>query len=287
MEIPFSARTDMASEAQRSFLSATSQPGVLADVEARERCEDGFSLFEVIISGEEGARRLGKPIGRYVTMELDRFFSWGDERFSAAVLLLSRLIRELLGFSPRSALFVGLGNEDVTPDALGPQAARCVFPTRHLKLAQDPLFSNYAEVSVCIPGVLGTSGVESARQIAALCREIRPDCVLVADALAGSDAGRLCRTIQLADSGIAPGSGVGNNREQISPETLGLPVLAIGVPTVIDASAFDARDELKGLFVTPRDIDSSVRSAGRLIGYAVDLALHRSLCLEELRALLE
>lgn len=287
MENSFSTRTDMASEAQRSFLAGAPQLGALKGVEAREYREDGFPLFEVKITGDEGARRLGKPKGRYVTMELERFFSRGDELFPRAVRLLSRLIRDFLGFAPRSALFVGLGNEDVTPDALGPQAARFVFPTRHLKQAGNPLFDDYAEVSVCVPGVLGTSGVESARQIAALCREIQPECVLVADALAGSDAGRLCRTVQLADSGIAPGSGVGNNREQLSPETLGLPVLAVGVPTVVDASAFDARESLRGLFVTPRDIDASVRAASRLIGYAVDLALHRALSLDELSALLE
>lgn len=277
----------MASEAERSFSSGAKTLTALPGVEARETSEDGFALFEVQITGDEGARRLGKPKGRYMTLELERFYSRGDERFDRAALLLARLIRDFLGFAPRSALFVGLGNEDVTPDALGPQAARFVFPTRHLKRGGNALFADYAEVSVCVPGVLGTSGVESARQIAALCREIRPDCVLVADALAGSDAGRLCRTVQLADSGIAPGSGVGNDREQLSRETLGCPVLALGVPTVIDAASFDEREELRGLFVTPRDIDATVRGAGRLIGYAVDLALHRRLSLDELSALVE
>ena len=212
----------------------------------------------------------------------------------------------MLGTAAGTTLVAGLGNRDVTPDAVGTEAARFVFPTRHLKLAGNPLFADFSDVAVCTPGVLASSGVESARQIAALCRELRPARVVVFDALAGADPGRLCRCVQLTDAGIAPGSGVGNDRAALSREGLGVPVLAahffvfyygivaditppvlaIGAPTVVDAACF-GEEALRGWFVTPKDIDEAIRSAGRLLGYALDLALHPGLCAEDVTALLE
>lgn len=130
--------------------------------------------------------------------------------------------------------------------------------------------------------MLGTTGVESAVQVKALCERTRPDCVIAVDALAGADAERLCRTIQVCSTGIAPGSGVGNNREELNEASLGVPVIALGMPTVIDAGALSDRQELKAMFVTPRDIDSSVRAAGRLIGYGIDLAVHEGLSISDI-----
>ena len=135
---------------------------------------------------------------------------------------------------------------------------------------------------LCCTGVLGTTGMESFRHIHALCRELRPDCVLVIDALAGAEQAELCRVVQVCDAGIAPGSGVGNDREAFSAARLGVPVVALGVPTVMDASG-----DGESYFVTPRYIDSAVRSLGRLLGFAVNRALHPQLSLEDLRLLLE
>lgn len=280
-------RTDMASEAHRLWRAGERRLDALPGVEAEEWSADGLSFFRVRIRDGEGAAALKKPPGQYLTVEAERFFPRGDARFPAAAQALAARIREMLGFAPRSALVVGLGNAEVTPDALGPAAARAVFPTRHLKRSGNELFASLSEVAVSTPGVLGSSGVESAVQAAALCRELAPDCVLVVDALAGAEPERLCRTVQLTDAGIAPGSGVGNDRAALSRETLGAPVLALGVPTVIDAAAFGADEALRGLFVTPRDIDESVRAAGRLIGYAIDLALHPGLTVEDVAALIE
>ncbi|MGX8692423.1 MAG: GPR endopeptidase [Clostridia bacterium] len=286
MENKGKARTDLASEAHRLLRNGKRDLGPLPGLEAGEETKNGFSLFRVRVLDERGAQALGKPVGAYCTLEAERLVPRGDERFPALAQTLAGEIRTMLGGTAGTTLVVGLGNREVTPDALGPEAARYVFPTRHLKTARHPLFEPFAEVAVCTPGVLAASGVESARQIAALCREIKPARVVALDALAGADPDRLCRCVQLADSGVAPGSGVGNDRAALSRESLGLPVLAIGVPTVVDAACF-GEEALRGWFVTPKDIDESLRCAARLLGYALDLALHPGLRVEDISALLE
>ncbi len=286
MEIKGNPRTDLASEAHRLLKNGRQDLSPLPGIEAREETRNGFSLFRVDVLDERGAQALGKPRGAYLTLEAERFFPRGDARFPLLAETLASLIRERLDGDGGAALVVGLGNAEITPDALGPLAVRHVFPTRHLKRNGLAPFADCAEVAVCAPGVLAASGIESARQVAALCREIRPARVLVLDALAGAEPERLCRTVQLADSGIAPGSGVGNDRAPLSRESLGVPVLAIGVPTVLDAACF-GDETLRGWFVTPKSIDESVRCAARLLGYAIDLALHPGLTLADIEALLE
>lgn len=279
-------RTDMASEAHRLATNGAEDLSPLPGVAAREEEKNGFSLFHVDILNEQGAQRLGKPVGSYCTLETERFFPRGDARFPLLAQTLAELLCEKLPEKHDSVLAVGLGNTEITPDALGPLCARYVFPTRHLKQRQPSLFASFSAVTTCAPGVLAASGIESARQVLALCREIGPDCVIVVDALAGAEPERLCRTVQIADSGIAPGSGVGNDRDPLSHDTLGIPVLAIGVPTVIDAG-FLGNDRLRGWFLTPKAIDENVRCAARLIGYAIDLALHRDLTVDDIFGLIE
>lgn len=286
MDIFKTARTDLASEAHRILKNGKTDLDPLPGLEAEEETKNGVSLFRVRVLDEHGAQTIGKPQGSYCTLEAERFFPRGDDRFPALANTLAAEIRAMLGGTEGTTLAVGLGNREVTPDALGPEAARYVFPTRHLKAVRHPLFEPFAEVAVCTPGVLAASGVESARQITAICREIRPARVVVFDALAGADPRHLCRCVQLADSGIAPGSGVGNDRAALSQDSLGVPVLAIGVPTVVDAGCF-GEEALRGWFVTPKDIDESIRCAARLLGYALDLALHPGLRVEDVSALLE
>ncbi len=179
-------------------------------------------------------------------------------------------------------LVAALGNPDITPDALGPLCAAQVLATRHLKQSGDALWRDFSSVSLCRPGVLGTSGVESAEQIRALCAAVRPSLVIAVDALAGAEPDKLCRSVQVCDSGISPGAGVCNDRARIDRAFLGVPVTAVGVPTVTDAAC---GDEGRGLFVTPRDIDSSVRSCARIIAYGINLALHRGLSVEDIDGL--
>lgn len=274
-------RTDLASEAFEQAGGDLALPGLLA----RRETLFGQPLFAVEISSDEAAEKLGKPEGHYYTLSCKAPLSRSAASFSDLAAAVAALIRRCGVPESGDILVAALGNPDITPDALGSLCAANVLVTRHLKAGGDPLWADFAPVSVCRPGVLGTAGVESAAQIAALCEAIHPSLVLAVDALAGSDAGRLCRSIQVCDSGISPGSGVCNNRERIDRETLGVPVTVLGVPTVADAVNFGADESLRGLFVTPRDIDSAVRACARVIAYGINLALNPKLSLEDIDAL--
>ena len=276
-------RTDLASEVRRRLCdgaSVTELPGV----RAREERIGAFPVTTVEILDARGVKALGKPEGRYITMELP---SRLQDCLSPAAEVLANLIRRCAGPLPPRVLLAALGNPDITPDALGSLAAAQLLVTEHLKQADPVSFAAFRATLLCRPGVLGTSGVESARQIRALCRETRPDLVIAIDALAGADLQLLCRSVQICNSGIAPGSGVGNCREALNRETLDIPVLAIGVPTVVDASALSPDPSLRGMFVTPRSIDSQVRACAKLIAWGVNLALHEGLSTEEMSQLLE
>lgn len=276
-------RTDLASEVRRRLCggaSVTELPGV----RAREEELEGFPVTTVEILDGRGERALGKPAGTYITMELPPRLK---ERFAPAARTLAALIRRCAGQLPSRVLLAALGNPDITPDALGSLAAGQLLVTEHLKRQEPESFAPFRATLLCRPGVLGTSGLESARQIRALCRESEPGLVLAIDALAGADLQMLCRSVQICNTGIAPGSGVGNARQALNAETLGLPVLAIGAPTVLDASSLSPDPALRGMFVTPRSIDALVRSCARLIAWGVNLALHEGLSLEELEQLLD
>ena len=269
-------RTDLAMEDYALWRSSARQQTELRGVRARETTEDGIKITTVEILDEEGRRALGKPVGTYVTLE-------GAPPQAPAELAVgaARLSRYLCALLPRAGhvLVAGLGNEAVTPDAVGPEVLRSVIVTRHLKRMQPELFRSFATVSALQPGVLGTTGAESAELIAATVDKLRPDAVIAVDAVAAREPGRLCRTVQLSTAGIVPGSGVGNARSGISRETLGIPVLAVGVPTVMDlgGAAWENERIPAGMVLTPRDIDAKIKQLGRWIGIGIDLALHEGL----------
>ena len=273
-------RTDLASEARRIAQGDAGEMTALQGVEAHEETLHGFGVTAVEILDDIGVQQLNKPVGKYFTLELPSFMDRGGENFAGAAEAVSELLRRCLPNSVGSAFIAALGNPDITPDALGNLAAAYTLVTRHLMPL--PGFESFCSTALCRTGVLGTTGVESAAQIRSLVRETQPELVIAIDALAGSELAGLCRTVQICDSGIAPGSGVGNNREELSHAGLGVPVIAVGVPTVVDAAALAPGEELRGMFVTPRDIDALVRAAGRLIGYGVDLALHPGLSVADI-----
>ena len=276
------SRTDMASEAHRDYKKGKALPGV----SAKEETLNGFPLYSVEIKNEDGAQALRKPVGKYYTLEPERFFERGSDSFAPAAQAVAQLIKNCSdGLSPSSVLVAALGNPDITPDALGPLTASHLIVTRHLKHSGDPIFSSFHSLALCRTGVLGTSGIESALHIKTLCALLKPELVIAVDALAGSDPDRLCRTIQVNSAGVAPGSGVGNDREELSLDYLGVPVVGIGVPTVIDSELFGSGSNTH-MFVTPRNIDSLVRSAARLIGYGIDLAVHDGLSIGDIDMLI-
>lgn len=289
-------RTDLALEAKE--LWETSQgaeeiPGVSVD----ERGDGSFRITEVRIEDLNGEKALCKPVGKYITFELDGLIKREENAFEQAASLLSSEIRRIMPLMPDATVLVaGLGNDAITPDAIGPECLRSVLVTRHLKERMPGDFSFFRNVAAVEPGVLGTTGMESADIVSALVGRIAPDAVIAIDALASREPDRLCRTVQLADTGITPGSGVGNRRAELSRGTLGIPVLAIGVPTVVDSltltavlaekAGIDLPDDdtakQKNMMVTPKDIDRSVRDISRLIGYALDLALHDGLTIPDI-----
>jgi len=272
-------RTDMAAELRRRLA------GDLPGVGCREEELRGLKVFAVDIFNREGELRLGKTQGQYYTLSLPRWYDRGSDCFSDAVQALAELIGRCLPGEHETVLVAALGNPDITPDALGSLAAGSVLVTRHLKERESAHFADFCSLALCRPGVLGTSGMESAEQIKMICEAVKPQLVIAVDALAGAEADALCRSVQVSNAGISPGSGVGNDRRELSRHTLGVPVVSVGIPTVIDAGSF-GDDALSGMFVTPRDIDSLVRAGGRLIGYALNLALHRNLTIADVDALI-
>ena len=242
----------------------------LSGVRAREETEGGVKITSVEILDEEGERALGKPRGTYVTLEC--MPAHEPAAFATQSALLSRHIRALLPVGAH-VLVAGLGNEAVTPDAVGPEALRNLIVTRHLKRTMPEVFAPFSTVSAIAPGVLGTTGMESAELLAAAVRQIQPDAVIAVDAVASCEPERLW---------ITPGSGVGNARAAIDRTTLGVPVLAIGVPTVMDLGGRRMKDGTipAGMILTPRDIDAKIKLLGRWIGLGIDLALHEGLDVE-------
>lgn len=278
-------RTDLAVEAIENHKTAAALP----HVRQSDRTLEGFAVHEVRILSEDAAREIGKPQGRYLTLELDALIRREEDAFPRACKALSTLLRELLPHpNDGPVLIAGLGNRMITPDAIGPQTADHVIATRHLVAQSPAIFADWRPVSALAPGVLGQTGVETGEVICGVLDRVRPAAVIAVDALAAGRLSRLLRTVQLADTGITPGAGVGNARAALNKETLGVPVIAVGVPTVVDGAtlaheissqlgqpACEALDDLsQPVMITTRDIDREVADISRMIGYAVNMALH-------------
>lgn len=287
----YERRTDLAREAAELFRE--SGESTIPGVDLREEESDGVKKEIVEVRSEEGARAIGKPRGKYVSLSLEVMDRREEDAFRRSVEVLAGELRSLLSLRDGdSVLVAALGNRAITPDALGEYAAENVLVTKHMKEIMERDFRAFRSVSLLRCGVLGTTGLESAALVGAAADLSRCSSVIAVDALCARSTDRLCRTVQITDAGIIPGSGVGNARRALSRETIGRTVAAIGVPTVVDAATLCA--DLCGnvpemtapLFVTPRDIDSRVRAAGRLIGYAINLALHPGLTVEDVDLML-
>ncbi|MCI6320697.1 MAG: GPR endopeptidase [Clostridiales bacterium] len=296
----FAKRTDLALEARELWQESAGKTTRLAGVKATKRKQEGYPVTRVDILDQRGEEALGKPRGTYLTVDLTTFWQRREDFFQRAVRAVGAPLKELVP-TEGPVLVVGLGNRAMTPDAVGPLAADHVLVTRHLISAMPRQFSGFRPVSVLRTGVLGTTGVESAESVRGLAAEVKPACVIAVDALASRRTGRVCAAVQLSDTGIIPGSGVGNHRSPLNAGTLGVPVIAIGVPTVVDSATlaadlleesgitdYDAealQKSRQNLMVTPRDIDQQVRDLGKVIGYGINWAL-QDLEIDEMNALL-
>lgn len=305
----YQKRTDLALETRELHAKPGKPDGILSE----EREENGVHVttMRVLPGGEEQAG--GKPAGTYITVEIGDVWNLGaqTDAFGGAASVLAKELRQLLPQERGCVLVVGLGNDRITPDSIGPRVVNGVLVTRHIRVLDQSLFESagFGELAAVAPGVLGQTGIESAEIIRSVVERIRPSCVIAIDALASRRLSRLASTVQLSDTGICPGSGVSNTRTALSRETLGIPVLSIGVPTVVDAGtlAYDLLEELaekegypadmpmfdkvveklltgagKDFFITPRDSDTIASGASRLIAAGINLALHDKLSPDEI-----
>lgn len=299
-------RTDLALEAREMMAEEVreSAQGIVLD----EAVEDGVKITRVRVTTKEAARALGKKEGTYVTLEMPRS-QYGDATRKRA--LVRSLAAELCSMIPRegTVLVVGLGNRGSTPDALGPRAVEEVFVTRHMKdVLPDEAVRCLRSVCTLAPGVLGVTGIETVEILRGVAEYVRPSVIVAVDALASSSSERIATTVQLTDTGIHPGSGVGNRQVGIDEESMGVPVIAVGVPTVIYASTIaldilhglerggqiacrfargervteerrrtilkeNMPHELAQLMVTPRDIDRLIENMAKIIADALNESL--------------
>lgn len=313
----FQSRTDLALEAKERFEDDNVEiSGVSIEEDYNEEKE--VKVTKVVIFTEKGAKVMGKPKGTYITLEAPNLSEPDDDYHREISKSLAKCIKELLPKEKeeQSVLIVGLGNREITPDSLGPNVVGNLLITRHIvreygKIALGREKIN--QISGIVPGVMAQTGMEASEIVRGIVEEIAPDYIIVIDALAARSTKRLNRTIQIADTGIHPGSGVGNHRNALTKESLGIPVIAIGVPTVVDAativndtmenlimameqseqlksigdtlSIFNATEKhqlireliaphLNGMFVTPKDIDETIKKISFTISEALNLALN-------------
>lgn len=266
-----------------------------------ERKGENTKTTVIEVTSENAAKAIGKPCGKYITVETKPFSEESDVfdgRLSELVLCLRELLPEKNGL----VLVAGVGNPDITSDALGPFFSSKIFSTRHIsdELKKVVGFSkDLRAVAAVSTGVLGQTGLESSEYIKYIADGIKPDCIITVDALAARSLSRLGCTVQLSNTGIAPGSGVGNSRKRIDEEYIGVPVIAVGVPTVVGASVLAG--ELLGdengvknvlskrgadMTVTPKDIDLLIKNAAYLLALSVNCALQPTLSPEEIAGLM-
>ncbi len=291
-------RTDLALEARELWQERSGAVTALAGVEAHDSLREGIPVNTVRVLDQRGEEALGKPRGSYVTLTLEGLAGREEGVFQRSVRAVAGELSELIrGIPPNGlVLLAGLGNRAITPDAVGPKVHQNTLVTRHLVRQMPEHFGALRPVASVAAEVMGSTGVESGELVRALCEKIQPACVVAVDALASRSLKRLCKTVQLADTGITPGSGVGNHRMGLTRDTLGVPVIAVGVPTVVDGATLAAdlmgTDDLpdlnegRDLLVTPKDIDSQVSDLSKVIGYGISMALQPGLSLEELDLLL-
>ena len=309
----FQVRTDLALEVRESYEEDDIR---LRGVKVEEQSDKQKEIYTTIvhIETENGAKAMGKPVGIYITIEAPNMSS-PDEGYHRDISIeFAKHLRKMLGKERDSILVVGLGNREVTPDALGPNVVNNLHITRHMIKEYGRLPSDVektGEISAIVPGVMGQTGMETLEIIKGVVQETHPKVVIAVDALAARSTRRLNRTIQITDTGINPGSGVGNHRNAINEETVGVPVIAVGVPTVVDAATIvnDTMEELieqmdhsenmqrlggtlgtldqaekhqmirelisphlNTMFVTPKDIDETVKYLSYTISEGLNLA---------------
>lgn len=311
-------RTDLAIENKQMYDENNNVE--ISGVEVEREEKDNIVVTRIKVTDEHGSQIMGKPMGNYITIEMPGIRNADAEIKDKGSLTLANELKRLIGFKEDlKVMIVGLGNEKVTPDSLGPVTVSKIKVTRHYFLAfKKETDETMSSVSALIPGVMGTTGIESVDLIKGAVSVVEPDVIIAVDALAARDVERINTTIQICDTGINPGAGVGNNRAEINEKTIGAKVIAIGVPTVIDSSAmiFDTlmnmdsnngkskiskqinklidlmesnpkeadeiiREFSGRMIVTSSDVDKIINDFSQIISNSINITLHPGLKLED------
>ncbi|MDT8715301.1 GPR endopeptidase [Clostridium sp. 19966] len=318
--------TDLAVEAREIYSQETK--GKTDGVDYKDYKIGDFQITDVTIVNELGEQKMGKPIGKYITLDLPNFVHYDGDAIDEASKALAECMEPLINIDKgMTALVVGLGNWNITPDALGPKVVSRLMITRHLReLIPDSIDEGIRPVCAIAPGVLGTTGIESVEIVKSLVDRIKPNIIICIDALAARKLNRVNRTIQIGNTGISPGSGVGNKRMELSEKSLGVPIIAIGVPTVVDAATMandtidlvvdemienategskfydllkcmnkedkarmirEVLDPYGGnLMVTPKEVDMVIDSLSKIIANGINISLQPALELDDINKFL-
>lgn len=316
-------RTDLALEARELYRKNARQDAEVPGVEVDTGGDERISVTRVKITSNEGEQAMGKPMGNYITIEVPGLRRKDQDLQEDVCRSLARELTQIIKINKDTTiLVVGLGNWNVTPDALGPKVVSSLMVTRHLlEYIPDQIDEGVRPVCAIAPGVLGLTGIETSEIISGIVDRVKPDLVIAIDALASRRMDRISTTIQIADTGISPGSGVGNKRKALSQQTLGIPVIAIGVPMVVDAatmasdtidlmidSMLEQVDEesvfyetlkkmdknekytliqqvlspyVGNLMVTPKEVDTIIEDVSKIIANGINIALHEGIGLDD------
>ena len=323
-EMTWSPRTDLALEIGANLQEQNPKQEIEGvEIQTENHKEYPITTTSIEIINEIGEKAMGKPIGHYITIESQMMKDNDPEAHKAIIHIVSTKLKELLPEKEDlNVLVVGLGNRYATPDRLGPDVSGKVFVTRHLKQhAPEAIDESINELSSLTPGVMGLTGIETSEIIEGVVKNIKPDCIIAIDALAARSPERINSTIQISDTGISPGAGIGNKRKELNEASMGCPVIAIGVPTVIDTATLvndtfnnliesmlqNAPDDtfynmlkavsaeekyhlikdilqpkLGNLFVTAKDIDEIMVYLSQIIYNSINIAVHPGIGLEDI-----
>ncbi|MDF2524666.1 MAG: spore protease [Clostridiales bacterium] len=321
-------RTDLAQEAfelfkQQALREVMNERKDPPGVEVENAGDEEIKITRVKVTSPTGESSIGKPMGNYITLDIPGIKEHDQSLYEKSCKMLAKELTSLINLDEKAAvLIVGLGNWNVTPDALGPKVVSSLMVTRHLlEYVPEEVDEGVRPVCAVAPGVLGITGIETGEIVKGIADKIKPSLIIAIDALASRKMDRVNSTIQIADTGISPGSGVGNKRMALSKETLGIPVIAIGVPTVVDAATMandtidlvidsmikeapqgsefynmlktiDRNDKYKmiqevldpyvgNLIVTPKEIDDNVERLSKIIANGLNIALHKGITLQD------
>lgn len=317
----FSIRTDLAMEACEMLKSK--EETVLDGIKSVTEIKNGIEITCVEIFNENGSKAAGKPIGKYITVETPKIRGNDPDVKESVIKETAEMLALLIKPNKyKNILIAGLGNRYITPDSLGPKVISKILVTRHIKdTLPESIDESVASVAAIAPGVMGITGIETGEILSGIVEKIKPDLLIAIDALAARKFSRINSVIQMADSGISPGSGVGNKRMTLDKNTLGIPVIAIGVPTVVDAATlvndtmdrilaemaavskdkvfynmlesiegeerYDLINELltpyaENMFVTPKEVDAVIERLADIISNAINIAIHPALTPEDI-----